>query len=135
MFPLHSEWLEFTMDFVANLTKPGLSQGGAWFSSNTPLSEVHNYHLETALLALVRQHGSITFHNGLPMLPHDWGYSLWSVTITPEKVVCTPHFQNKVRKMSKKIKRFKNFSTSGDAFENLRRFGLPITLNTGDDNA
>ncbi|HEY6022354.1 MAG TPA: hypothetical protein VIY48_21590 [Candidatus Paceibacterota bacterium] len=129
-FNLSVAWTEFVEDYTAKLLNPKLLGGTGAFVTEYPLCQVHDHRLLGAVLGLVTQHGAVTFINGLPIMPHDVGYELWSVTIRHNHIICKVVLGDNVwrHKMQKKQGRFNTIAKRDDQFIGLRSLNLPITV-------
>jgi hypothetical protein len=129
---LHAQWLEYVEEFTYKLLDPALPAAGTGgLGTYKPLYLVHHYGLEGALLGLLTTHNtSITFSQGLPILPHDVGYNLWSVAIFDDHIECSVHLDpnQKLSKIQRKCRRFNELVKTNNCFEELRRFHIPITV-------
>jgi len=130
-FDLQAEWSEFVCDYLAKMISPNLSLGSAsGFMSTESLVKVFDYNLGSALLTLVSTHGSMTFINGLPLMPHDTGYQLWSVIVCPDKVVYVivlpPNV--KMNKIGRRTRRFREIVRDSHEFDGLNGLNLPMEV-------
>jgi hypothetical protein len=123
---LQTVWNGFVEDFAFDLLNPTLNSSGSYFTHGT-LMTVHNYGLMHAVLGLVRTHGPLTFSAGLPSLPHDFGYDIFSVTIQNDRVVVLIVIppKQRLRKVGKKMSSL-NRLVREDRMPTLAGFDVPI---------